>query len=215
MSLEELRKRIDEVDSQLVELLNKRVNIALEIAELKKRNDLRIFSPEREDLVLKKVVEKNPGPLPDENLENIYREIISSTRSMERLLKVCYLGPAGTFTHQAARQRFGSAVEFEAVADIESVFEAVSRGEADCGVVPVENSTGGVVIETLDTFMKYDVKVCGEVTLEIHHNLLAKCQMSEIRTVYSKPDALNQCRSWLVANLPISWMSAVEPVPRP
>lgn len=202
MGLEELRYQIDAVDTDLVELLNRRVNIALEIAAFKKKNDLAVFAPEREEQVLSKVARKNDGPLPDRSVQAIYREIIGSSRSMERVLKVCYLGPAGTFTHQAARQRFGSVVDFEAVADIESVFEAVSKSNADCGVVPVENSTGGVVIETLDTFMKYDVKVCGEVMLEIHHNLMAKCPISEIRTVCSKPDALNQCRRWLMANIP-------------
>lgn len=202
MGLEELRSGIDGVDSELVRLLNKRVQIAMEIAEYKKKNGLEVFAPEREEQVISRVMAKNEGPLPERSLAAIYREIIGSSRSMEQVLKVCYLGPAGTFTHQAARARFGSVVNFEAAADIESVFESVSKGQADCGVVPVENTTGGVVIETLDTFMSYDVKVCGEMTLEIHHNLLARCAMSDIRTVYSKPDALNQCRRWLMTNLP-------------
>ncbi len=202
MSLDAFRSEIDAVDTKLVELLNQRVKIALQVAEFKKKNNLQVYAPEREELVVAKVLEHNGGPLPAESLRAIYREIIGSSRSMERVLKVCYLGPAGTFTHQAARQRFGSVVDFEGAADIESVFETVSKGQADCGVVPVENTTGGVVIETLDTFMKYDVKICGEMTLEIHQNLLGKCGMGDIRTVCSKPDALNQCRRWLMTNLP-------------
>ena len=197
-----MRREIDAVDAELVRLLNERVRVVMQVAEFKKQNNLEVFAPEREEQVLKKVLERNEGPLPQESLQAIYREIIGSSRSMERVLKVCYLGPAGTFTHQAARARFGSMVDFEAASDIESVFETVSKGRADCGVVPVENTTGGVVIETLDTFMKYDVKVCGEMTLEIHQNLLAKCSMGDIRTVYSKPDALAQCRRWLSTNLP-------------
>lgn len=202
VDLDQLRKRIDQVDAELVKLLNQRVGIALDIARVKQENNLRVFSPEREELVLKRVAEISPGPLPVKSLLAIYREIISATRSMERMLKVSYLGPPGTFTHQAARVRFGSSVDFEAAADIESVFTAVAKDQADCGVVPVENSTGGVVIETLDMFMKYDVKICGELTLEIHQNLLARCTLGEVRTVYSKPDALNQCRGWLNMNLP-------------
>ena len=202
MDLEELRQKIDAIDANLVKLLNDRVAVAMQVAEFKKSHNMEVFAPEREEQVLAKVVEGSAGPLPQESLRAIYREIIGSSRSMERVLKVCYLGPAGTFTHQAARSRFGSMVDFDPAGDIESVFETVSKARADCGVVPVENTTGGVVIETLDTFMKYDVKICGEMMLEIHQNLLGKCEMGDMRTVYSKPDALSQCRRWLMTNLP-------------
>ncbi len=199
MSFEELRKQIDQIDSQLVELLNKRAQIVVEIGKLKSQGDKPIYAPDREKAVLEKIVKSNQGPLPDKTLIAIWRELMSGSFFLERPLRIAYLGPEGSFSHTAAMLKFGQSVEYEAVADIRTIFDEVSKGHSDLGLVPVENSAGGGVIETLDAFVDSNVLICAEVYMAIHHNLMANCSLEKIEKVYSKPEIFTQCRNWLIA----------------
>jgi len=200
--VEEFRQRIDDIDRKVVQLLNERAAAALEIGKLKSTENTPVYAPHREAEVVRRIKSGNPGPLSDSALEAIYREIISCMRGLEKVPRVVYLGPPGTFTHEAARDRFGTCVEYSSAETIESVFIAVSKHQADLGVVPIENSMGGGVIETLDMFMEYDLKICDEIVLAIHQNLLGKCRLEEVKKVCSKPEALTQCRVWLSEHLP-------------
>jgi len=199
MSLENLRKRIDELDYQLVQLLNERARVVVEIGKLKSKADKPIYAPDREKEILAKIAQVNKGPLPDKCLVAIWRELMSGSFVLEKPLRIGYLGPGGSFSHTAAMLKFGQSVEYEPLADIKSIFDEVSKGHCDLGVVPVENTTGGGVIETLDAFIDSDVKVCAEVLMTIHHSLLATCSLAEIKTIYSKPEVFAQCRNWLSA----------------
>ena len=199
MSLEELRKRIDQIDPQLVELLNERARIVVEIGQLKDKKGGQIYAPDREKEVFRKIVASNKGPLPDKCLIAIWRELMSGSFFLERSLRIGYLGPGGSFSHTAAMLKFGQSVEYESLTDIRSIFDEVSKKHCDLGVVPIENSTGGGVIETLDAFIDSDVKVCAEVLMAIHHNLLANCPLDKIERIYSKPEVFAQCRNWLTA----------------
>lgn len=199
MTLEELRKKIDAIDEKLVELINERAKIVVEIGKLKQAESTPIYSPDREKMVLEKIAAINKGPLPDKTLAAIWREIMSGSFFLERPLRIGYLGPEGSFSHNAAILKFGQSVDYEALADIRAVFEEVSKGHCDFGIVPVENSAGGGVRESLDAFIETDVMVCGEVNMAIHHNLMANCPMSEIQKIYSQPEIFAQCRNWLAA----------------
>ncbi len=200
--LESPRQEIDRIDAELVRLLNRRAEVVLEIARRKHRSGEKVFVPDREQRVLDNVLAASSGPLKPEHLRSIYREILSASRSLQRRLKVAYLGPANTFTHQAALRIFGDAADLIPVPTIRDVFLETERGGVDLGVVPVENTTEGTVRDTLDTFVDSEVKVCAELSLPIVHNLMARCPKEEIRTVYSKDQALAQCRRWLANNLP-------------
>lgn len=200
--IDELRSQIDRIDQKLVKLLNERAQAAMEIVKFKNSKGLPIYAPDREATVLDAVAKQSKGPLPPAAIRLIYREIISTTRAIEKVLVVSYLGPAGTFTHQAAREHFGTGVQYLPSEDIEEVFQDVLKGKADVGVVPIENSTGGVVSETLDTFLTCGLKICDEIVLEIHHNLVGRCTMEEVKKVSSKPEAIAQCRRWLSEHLP-------------
>jgi len=199
MSLEELRKRIDELDHQLVQLLNERARVVVEIGKLKHKTDKPVYSPDREKEVLARIAEANKGPLPDKCLVAIWRELMSGSFVLERPLRIGYLGPGGSFSHTAAMLKFGQSVEYEPLADIMSIFDEVSKGHCDLGLAPVENTMGGGVIETLDALIDSDVKVCAEVLMAIHHSLLANCSLEEIEKIYSKPEVFAQCRNWLSA----------------
>jgi len=199
MSIEELRKRIDELDYQLVQLLNERARVVVEIGKLKNKTDKPVYAPEREKEVFTKIAAANKGPLPDKCMVAIWRELMSGSFVLEKPLRIGYLGPGGSFSHTAAMLKFGQSVEYEPLADIKSIFDEVSKGHCDLGVVPVENTTGGGVIETLDAFIDSNVKICAEVLMAIHHSLLSNCQLSEIKTIYSKPEVFAQCRNWLSA----------------
>ncbi len=201
MSLEELRTRIDEIDYQLVQLLNERARVVVEIGKLKSKTDKPVYAPEREKEVLARVVKANKGPLPDKCLAAIWRELMSGSFILERPLRIGYLGPEGSFSYTAAMLKFGQSVEYEPLADIKSIFDEVSKGHCNLGVVPVENTTGGGVVETLDAFIDSDVKVCAEVLMAIHQNLLAKCSLAEVKKIYSKPEVFTQCRNWLSATV--------------
>lgn len=195
--LEALRKRIDELDRQIVELLNQRAEVVVRVGKLKNAGGAPIYAPDREKAVLTKVCQLNRGPLPDRTLQAIWREMMSGSFALEKPLRIAYLGPDGSFSHLAAVAKFGSSVEYESVNDIRGVFEEIARRHADFGVVPIENSVGGGIIDTLDAFIETDVKVCAEISMAIHHNLLANCPIEEIRKVYSKPEVFTQCQRWL------------------
>ena len=202
MSLKELnklRKRIDELDHKLVRLLNERARVVVEIGDLKNKTDKPIYAPDREKDVFARISEANQGPLPDKCLVAIWRELMSGSFALERPLRIGYLGPGGSFSHTAAMLKFGQSVEYEPLADIKSIFDEVSKGHCDLGLVPVENTTGGGVIETLDAMIDSDVKICSEVLMGIHHSLLANCPLEKIEKIYSKPEVFVQCRNWLSA----------------
>jgi chorismate mutase/prephenate dehydratase len=199
VSLDDLRKRIDEIDRQLVELLNERARVVVEIGNVKSKTAGPIYAPDREKQVLEKITAANRGPLPDRTLLAIWREMMSGSFALEKPLRIAYLGPAGSFSHTAAMLKFGQSVEYEPLADIRSIFDEISKGHCDLGLVPVENSTGGGVIETLDALIETDVKICAEVLMAIHHNLLATCSLEEVERIYSKPEVFAQCRNWLTA----------------
>ena len=201
MCLEELRKQIDELDDNLVEMLNERARIVVEIGKLKSKTDRPIYAPDREKEVLDKIKKANEGPLPDKCLIAIWRELMSGSFVLERPLRIGYLGPGGSFSHTAAMLKFGQSVEYGPLADITTIFDEVSKSHCDLGVVPIENTTGGGVIETLDAFIETDVKICAEVMMAVHHNLLANCPLSEIEKIYSKPEVFAQCRNWLSATV--------------
>ena len=201
MSLEELRKRIDELDHELVQLLNERARVVIEIGKLKSKTDKPVYAPDREKEVLARIAEANKGPLPDKCLVAIWRELMSGSFVLERPLRIGYLGPGGSFSHTAAMLKFGQSVEYEPLADITSIFDEVGKGHCDLGVVPIENTTGGGVIETLDAFIDSNVKVCAEVLMAIHHSLLGNCSLAEIEKIYSKPEVFAQCRNWLSATV--------------
>jgi chorismate mutase/prephenate dehydratase len=199
MSLEELRKKIDELDCKLVRLLNERARVVVEIGKLKSKTDRPIYAPDREKEVFARIAKANEGPLPDKCLVAIWRELMSGSFVLERPLRIGYLGPGGSFSHTAAMLKFGQSVEYEPITDITSIFDEVSKGHCDLGLAPVENSMGGGVIETLDALIDSDVKVCAEVLMAIHHNLLGNCLLEEVEKIYSKPEVFAQCRNWLSA----------------
>ncbi|MFA5863593.1 MAG: prephenate dehydratase [Phycisphaerae bacterium] len=195
--LSKLRHEIDQLDEQLVHLLNRRAEVVVQIGKLKNRSNEAIYVPDREKKVLDHVRTVNKGPLPDKVISAIYRELMSGCIALEKPLKVGYLGPEGSFSNIAAVLKFGAAVEYVPLPDIRSVFMDVARGHCNLGMVPVENSLGGSVIDTLDAFLELDVKICAEMIFRIHHNLLANCPLEQIRVIYSKPEVFAQCRNWL------------------
>src|SRR5260221_2641263 len=202
-SLKGLRTHIDKLDLQILKLVNERASLAAEIGKVKNEFSTEVFSPAREEEVLQNMLEASKGPLDPATIRAIFREIMSGSRALQKVLKVAYLGPEYSFSHLAALERFGQAVEFMRVGSIMAVFEEVNRGHADFGVVPLENSTDGRIADTLDMFMRLpQLKISAEVRLRVHHNLLANCEQQEIRRVYSKPQALSQCRNWLSKNIP-------------
>jgi len=205
MDLDSLRKRIDEIDARLVDLLNERARCAVEVGKVKRETgQASVYSPEREREVLEHVVSRNEGPLTDNTLMAIWKEMMSGSLSLEKALKVAYLGPEGSFSHLAALEKFGQSVGLVAVRDIASVFDQVARAAADYGIVPVENTTGGAVRDTMECFLwvRGPVKVCAEMALPIHQNLLSKASLDRVQKIYSKPQVFDQCRQWLIANCP-------------
>ncbi len=197
MNLDDLRQQIDALDRDLVRLLNERTRVALEIGRAKRESGQEFYVPSRERAVLDRVAALSEGPLDGRRLQNIYREIMSATLSLEHPLRVAYFGPVATFTHQAARARFGASVEYVPCETIGGVFATVARQEADYGVVPVENSTEGAVTHTLDEFTATALRICAEVMLPIAHHLMAKDPAVPVERIYSHPQVFGQCRLWL------------------
>jgi chorismate mutase/prephenate dehydratase len=209
-NLKALRAQIDKLDLQILEILNKRAAVAGQIGRVKADQGGEVFSAAREEEVLQNVLSANKGPLGDVTLKSIFRELISGSRAVQKVQKIAFLGPLYSYSHLAALERFGEAVAFNPTVSIAAVFEEVVRKHADYGVVPLENSTDGRIADTLDMFVRTpQVKICSEIRLRVHHHLLANCPQSEIRRVYSKAQALSQCRTWLSKNVP---QATVHPV---
>ena len=202
MSLLEHRKAIDALDQEIVKLLNQRTAHVLEIGAIKLKAGEEIYAPHRELAVLRRICKQNEGPITDESLRAIYREIMSSALSLEKTMTIAYLGPEATFTHQAAIHKFGSSLSYSAHKTIADVFNEVACGRADYGVVPVENSTEGVVTHTLDMFVESDLKIVAQIVLSIQQCLISKGVLSEVKKLFTHPQPLGQCRHWLQANLP-------------
>ena len=201
-SLASLRSKIDRIDQEVLQLMNERAKIALEIGKLKDSSGVDAYCPSREEEVVSRVLQLNKGPLSERSVRAVFRELISGSRALEKSLRVAYLGPAYSYSHLAAIERFGQNVELVPVGSISAVFEEVNRRHAEFGIVPVENSTDGRVADTLDMFSRLPVRICGEVQLRIHHNLLGKGARADVEEVYSRPQALSQCRHWLSRHLP-------------
>jgi chorismate mutase/prephenate dehydratase len=201
--LADLREQIDAVDRAILERLNERARLVQSVGDLKRDSRAAVYSPGREREIVETLARANEGPFPEAGLAPVFREIISATRSLESMLQVAYLGPEGTFSHLAANRQFGELAELTPVRSILDVFAAVERGRADLGVVPVENTTEGVVTETLDAFADFDVTVCGESLLPISQDLISRSgRREDVRRVASHPQPLAQCREWLDRNLP-------------
>jgi len=201
MSLGAHRKRIDEIDAELVRLLNERTRHALEIGKLKTKGNAEIYVPVREKEVFDRVTCRNQGPLPDASLRAIYREIMSASISLERDLNVAYMGPAATFTHLAAQSRFGSSVCYLPFSDVREVFVAVEKRVADYGVVPIENSTEGSVNPTLDELINTPLKIYAEICLPISHHFMSSGSWRQVQRIYSHPQVFGQCKRWLVEHV--------------
>ena len=198
-----LRAGIDSVDEEIVRLLDRRARLARRVGEIKRRNGLEAYAPAREREVLNRVSALSAGDFPKRGLEAVFREIISSSISLEARLKVAYLGPEATFTHEAALRTFGTSVDLAPQATVAEVFTRVERGEAEHGVVPVENSMEGAVTHTLDELMNSPLKICGEVYLPVSQNLISKeNSLERVRVVCSHPMALSQAANWLRHELP-------------
>ncbi|MBM3879021.1 MAG: prephenate dehydratase [Verrucomicrobia bacterium] len=201
-SIAEQRAAIDRVDRQIIELLNERTRHVLEIGRLKLKAGDEIYAPHRERAVLERLCQLNRGPMANASLRAIYREIMSGALGLEKSLTIAYFGPQATFTHQAAIRRFGSSLQYVPLRTIADVFAEVARNRADYGVVPVENSTEGVVTSTLDMFVDSELKIVSQVILPIQHCLVGLGPPSAVRTLYSHPQALAQCRNWVQNHLP-------------
>ncbi len=202
--LQKLRERIDRIDEQIQDLISERARVAEAVARAKQQSgDTTYYRAEREAQVLRRVMARNEGPLSDEEMARLFREIMSACLALEQVMTIAFLGPEGTFTQAAALKHFGHSVQTVPLATIGDVFREVESGAASYGVVPVENSTEGVVNHTLDEFMHSSLKICGEVTLRIHHHLLSReGELAAVRRVYAHQQALAQCRKWLDTHLP-------------
>jgi len=205
-SLNEIRSEIDRIDDALLALISERMQCSLAVAEMKRidgESKVDFYRPEREAQILRRMAEQNSGPLDDDSIVRLYREIISSSLALEQPLRVAYLGPEGTFTHAATLKHFGSAVEAVPKATIAEIFRTVETGKVRFGVVPVENSTEGMINQTLDILVESNLRICGESRLRIEHNLLSGSHSpAGLTHVHAHPQALAQCRHWLDKNLP-------------
>lgn len=200
--LQPLRSKIDAIDSKLVRLLNERTKLVLEVGKVKHEVGEEFYAPHREEAVFRRVTGKNNGPLPDNSLRAIYREIISSSLALEKPLVIAYLGPEATYSHMAAVKNFGASLRYEPLPSIADVFTDVSKGRADYGVVPIENSTEGAVTHTYDMFVDSELKICAQILLPIRHNLMSAGRRDQIKKLYSIGQVFAQCRQWLQVNLP-------------
>ncbi|MEX0585830.1 MAG: prephenate dehydratase [Pirellulales bacterium] len=197
-----LRSAIDELDRRLVELVNERASLALRLGAVKDALDRPTYDPQREEEIIRRAVELNKGPLGERCVAAVLREVISGTRSLKPGLRVAYLGPAYSYSHLAAIQLFGQSEDLVPVGSITAVFEEVDSRQSQLGIVPLENSTDGRIADTLDNFARRKLRIRGEVQLRIHHYLLGRCPRADVQEVYSRPQALSQCRNWLAKHLP-------------
>jgi chorismate mutase/prephenate dehydratase len=208
-SLSSLRNELDQIDYEILAAINLRGELAQKIGQLKQAGGHGVYDVQRESKILQQTVARNSGPLSDEAVRAVFRELISGTRAVQTPIRVAYLGPEFTFSHLAAIQRFGQSAELVPVGTIAAVFEEVERGQAHFGVVPMENSTDGRISDTLDCFSRSPVHICGELPLRIHHCLLGIGERDAVRTVYSKPQPLSQCRNWLSRHMPTAELHEV------
>ena len=203
ISIDKLRERIDDLDTNILQLLNKRASCAVNIGKAKAEAKKAVYVPEREQQVFSRLSSANSGPLADSAVKNVFREGMSACRSLESPLRVAFLGPTATFTHVASMQHFGSSAEFIPEKDISGVFEDVEKDRADFGVVPIENSSEGVVTDTLDMLVTTQLKICAEVMIPVTMALINKSgRLADVRKVCSRPHAIAQCKYWLKDNLP-------------
>lgn len=211
--LGDVRARIDDIDRRMVALANERAQCAQEVAAIKRAAgsaDM-FWRPEREAQILREIVRQNQGPLGDHAITRVFRELISACLALEQPLTIAYLGPAGTFTHAAVHKHFGGFVKPQPLGAIDEVFREVAAGSADFGVVPVENSTEGMVNHTLDVFPGSNLRICGEIMLRIHHHLMSgESELDAVGVIYAHQQALAQCREWLDARLPRAERIAVS-----
>lgn len=213
-ALADLRRRIDELDRRIVELLNERAAIVVEIGQRKRDREAPIYAPHREAQVLSQAIQASKGPLPPRTIEAIYRELMSGSFALEQPLRIGYLGPPGSFSHLAATTHFGASVAYEDLHDIEGVFTELRRGRVDYALAPIENSTHGGVAETLDALRESrgEVQICAEALIAVRHHLLANCEPSQIRRIHSKPEVFSQCKRFLATQFPsaerIPWPSS-------
>ena len=211
--LQQIRARIDEIDELLQRMITERAQCALEIARLKNtgNNDAEYYRPERESIVLRTAQQRNQGPIGNEDMARLFREIMSVCRALQHPMSVAYLGPEGTFTQAAVVKHFGHAVNAVPLAVIDEVFREVESDAVDYGVVPIENSTEGVINHTLDMFVASPLKICGEIELRIHHHLMSKTDdLGKIQRIYAHQQTFAQCREWLDAHFPDSERIAVN-----
>ncbi len=202
-TLTTLRAEIDRIDKQLVALFNQRAAISLQIGQIKQKQGMDVWFPAREEEVIAKALASSTGPLPEDTLRIIFRELMSGSRALQRTLKVACLGPLYSYSHLASVSKFGHAVEHVPVGSIAAVFEEVNRRHVQFGIVPLENSTDGRVADTLEMFARLPgLKIRAEVRLRVHHCLLGRCEWGQVQRVYSKAQALSQCRHWIGKNLP-------------
>ncbi len=202
--LDRLRTKIDEIDHQLVRLLNDRAKTVVQVGKLKRGSGIPIYAPHREAEVLARVLGHNKGPLPDRSVEGVYKELMSGSFAIERPLRIGYLGPKGSFSHLASVKHFGTSVDFEDLHTIDGVYTEIRRRHVDYGLVPIENSIGGGIVEALDAFAEHagEVTIYAEAQIEIHHALLANCEPSDVKRIHSKPEIFAQCRTWLATQYP-------------
>ncbi|MGE0823981.1 MAG: prephenate dehydratase [Candidatus Binatia bacterium] len=202
-SLAHFREQIDHIDAQILTLVNRRAGLAVQIGHAKQQRGASAYVPSREQQIFARLATLNRGPLPNDAIQAIYREIISASRALEQKLRVAYFGPAATYTHMAAREQFGAQATFVPLSSIPQVFAEVERTEADYGVVPIENSSEGAVAITLDTFVESPLKIIAERSLGIRHCLLSRAaRLERVERVLAHPQALAQCRRWLALHLP-------------
>ena len=191
-----------QLDRQILQLINRRAEATTRMIEAAPNRNAAVYDLRGDDLLWQELAAANPGPLPMAAVRGVFRQIVSAARQKVKTQRVAYLGPQFSFTHLAAIERFGESADLIPVSTIASVFEEVNRGHADYGLVPIENSTDGRIVDTLDMFTRLPLRICGEVQIAVHHNLASKSPRSEITEIYSKPQALSQCREWLSRNMP-------------
>tara|TARA_A200000113_G_scaffold222529_1_gene236281 strand:- start:143 stop:1225 length:1083 start_codon:yes stop_codon:yes gene_type:complete len=208
-TLESLRDEIDKIDTQVVDLLNRRVQSAVEIGKIKANLGVDPYDPAREEQVFSKISNLSEGPMREDSLKTIYREVISASIALERELVIGYLGPEATYTHQAAVKNFGSTLEYRPLSDIPDVFQAVEQGDCDYGVVPIENSTEGAVNRSLDLLVESELSIIAQVYLQVEHCMFSYSSMEEVAEIQSKDQALAQCGEWLRKNFPNVKLSPV------
>ncbi len=202
MNLEEFRKKIDCLDTRIIKFLNQRAKMSLKIGKVKSKSKYPVYSPDRESKVLSRLTKINKGPVTTDALIAIYREIMSSSLSLEKNLKISYLGPKATFTHLAALKKFGASVDYLPAHSISDVFINVEQDIADYGVIPVENSIEGAITHTLDMLADSSLNICAQLKLSVSHNLLSRYKKEQITKIYSNPQVFGQCRLWLKMNMP-------------